>query len=169
MLNSLSPVCIGTCVWEGAVFVLHVKGFVHTQLFPSTTTMAGRYSPPPAPPRQEAFNPLSHLLKHLQDSPPTTPAIFTPIDLQNNPNTHDPEDILRELRTDGEHPFPIDRNVLKKVVQKKMRTGVDAISFLSSGMCHFPFCRFQFEPFLPGESPLTTPSMFAGTFHKACS
>ncbi|KAG8936460.1 hypothetical protein FRC02_001878 [Tulasnella sp. 418] len=95
--------------------------------------MAGRYSPPPHPPRAAAFNPLAHLLKHLADSPPTTPLIFTPTDLENNPATHDPEDILRELRADGENPFPIDRNQLRKLVNKKLNARVETIAFLSSG------------------------------------
>ncbi|KAG9011351.1 hypothetical protein FRB94_008635 [Tulasnella sp. JGI-2019a] len=97
--------------------------------------MAGRYSPPPHPhpERSSSFNPLAHLLSHLADSPPTSPAVFTSIDL-GHPDTHDPEDILREIRTDGDNPFPIDRNVLKSVVAKRMRTQVTRITFLSSDM-----------------------------------
>ncbi|KAG9035514.1 hypothetical protein FRB95_011220 [Tulasnella sp. JGI-2019a] len=102
--------------------------------------MAGRYSPPPHPhpERSSSFNPLAHLLSHLADSPPTSPAVFTSIDL-GHPDTHDPEDILREIRTDGDNPFPIDRNVLKSVVAKRMRTQVTRITFLSSGTFHKAF------------------------------
>lgn len=101
--------------------------------------MAHRYSPPPHPhpERTASFNPLAHLLQHLADSPPTTPVAFTRVDL-DQPSTHDPEDILREIRADGDNPFPIDRTVLKKVVEKKMAAQVEAISFLSSGARFLP-------------------------------
>ena len=101
------------------------------------STMSGRYSPPPHPhpERTTSFNPLAHLLKHLADSPPTSPVVFTKVDL-GHPDTHDPEDILRELRSDGDHPFTVDRNILKKIVQKKMGRQVEAISFISSGQSH---------------------------------
>lgn len=96
--------------------------------------MAGRYSPPPHPhpERAASFNPLAFLLQAAADSPPASPTVFTKVD-PDSPATHDPEDVLREIRSDGDNPFPIDRHVLKKVVEKRMRRKVEKISFLGSG------------------------------------
>ncbi|KAG9051281.1 hypothetical protein FS837_009547 [Tulasnella sp. UAMH 9824] len=95
--------------------------------------MAGRYSPPPHPhpERTASFNPLAFLLQAAADSPPASPTVFAKVD-PDSPATHDPEDVLREIRSDGDHPFPIDRHVLKKVVEKRMRRKVEKISFLGS-------------------------------------
>jgi len=123
--------------------------------------------PPPHPVRSESFSPLAHLLKHLQDSPPTSPQIFTPVlhrdsnastqslSAQASSSTHDPEDIVREIRTDGEHPFPIDRIMLMNVVRKNMGSPVVAIQFLSSGQ----LSCFRLSMCSADSFPI-------GTFHK---
>lgn len=42
-------------------------------------------------------------------------------------------DRIKEILADGDHPFPVDRKVLKEVIQKKMGLDVTRIRFLSSG------------------------------------
>ena len=49
----------------------------------------------------------------------------------------DPTDALdrvKEILADGDHPFPIDRKILKEVMRSKMGQDVLRIKFLSSGM-----------------------------------
>lgn len=42
-------------------------------------------------------------------------------------------DRVKEILADGDHPFPVDRRILKDVVRNKMGQEVVRIKFLSSG------------------------------------
>ncbi|KAF8590746.1 hypothetical protein K439DRAFT_1381529 [Ramaria rubella] len=48
-------------------------------------------------------------------------------------------DVEAELRADGEHPFPIDRRLVKEVVQQKLGVRVERVRFLSAGTFHKAF------------------------------
>ena len=46
-------------------------------------------------------------------------------------------DRVKEILADGEHPFPIERKVLKEMLQHKTDCTILRIKFLSSGqLCH---------------------------------
>ena len=56
-------------------------------------------------------------------------------------------DRVKEILADGEHPFPIERKVLKELLQHKTDRDIQRIKFLSSGqLCH---------NMLPSALPLT--------------
>ncbi|KZT39429.1 hypothetical protein SISSUDRAFT_984858, partial [Sistotremastrum suecicum HHB10207 ss-3] len=49
------------------------------------------------------------------------------------------EDVLRERKADGDRPLPVDRNVLREIIEEKMHVEVDNMVFLSSGTFHKAF------------------------------
>ncbi|SRR5258706_9824770 len=66
-------------------------------------------------------------------------------------------DRVKEILADGEHPFPIERKVLKELLQHKTERDIQRIKFLSSGqLCHK----------IPPSALRLTSSDIAGTFHK---
>ncbi|KAG8867920.1 hypothetical protein FRC20_004541 [Serendipita sp. 405] len=54
----------------------------------------------------------------------------------------DPMDALdrvKEILADGDHPFPVDRRILKEVIRSKLGQDVQRVKFLSSGTFHKAF------------------------------
>ncbi|KIJ42399.1 hypothetical protein M422DRAFT_31342 [Sphaerobolus stellatus SS14] len=74
---------------------------------------------------------LSLATKDPPTTAPATPGASEEYDEQR--------DIQRELRADGENPFPISRKAVRDVVADKLGVRVDRVVFLSSGTFHKAF------------------------------
>ena len=73
--------------------------------------------------------------------------LYTQAPPSQEEDSFDSLDRVKEILADGEHPFPIERKVLKELLQHKTDRDIQRIKFLSSGqLCH---------NMLPSALPLT--------------